>query len=279
MFAGDNRLKMMSWNVHGMGIFERPANHTTDDRIIEMIKTEAPDILCLSEFYTLHNNALKPYSTLLMKACGYKEFRFSYDNTLGTKIYLGTAVFSRFPISNFSTHALHKRRDGQVDVQMLQYDVQLPDSQMLRVFFTHLQSFLLSDGEKTYIEEVRDRDTDLIVAKSRPYIRRFGEAYVKRAIQADTAAAIIARSPYPVMLCGDFNDLPGSYTYGKLQGSLCDAFSEHGSGLGRTYNRFSPTLRIDYVFYDPHFLHIIGYHSPATSLSDHNPVIANFELK
>src|SRR5690606_38970774 len=123
------------------------------------------------------------------------------------------------------------------------------------------------------------RDREMAVDESRSYLRRCGEAYVKRAIQADSAARIIAKSPYPVLLCGDFNDLPGSYTYQTMRGNLKDAFAARGRGLGRTYNLFSPTLRIDYVFYDPALLRIIGFQSLATTLSDHNPVIANFEIK
>ncbi len=279
MAPGAGRLKLMSWNVHGLGIFDRPADASTDDKILDMIRTEAPDILCLTEFYTVYNNALKPYTTALMKANGYQEFRFKYDNTLGSKIYLGVAIFSRYPIKDYKVYSLHRRADQQDDVQLMQFDVQLPGGKIVRTFFTHLQSFLLSDGEKTYLEEVKHRDRDMAVAQSRSYLIRFGEAYVKRAIQADSAARIMARSPYPALLCGDFNDLPGSYTYQTMRGKLRDAFTERGRGLGRTYNLFSPTLRIDYVFFDPSLLRIIGFRSPHTELSDHNPVIANFEIR
>lgn len=279
MDPGPQRLKVMSWNVHGLGIFDRPVNSTTDDKILRQIKEEAPDILCLTEFYTIYNNALKPYSTALMQACGYREFRFKYDNTLGSKIYLGVAIFSRYPISGYKVYSLHRRDDGQDDVQLMQYDIHMPDGKIVRGFFTHLQSFLLSDGEKTYLEEVKHRDRQISEDASRSYVRRFGEAYVKRAIQADSAARIIAKSPYPVILCGDFNDLPGSYTYNTMRRGLKDAFVEQGRGLGRTYNLFSPTLRIDYIFYDPKMLDIIGFRTPSTRLSDHNPVIANFEVK
>lgn len=274
-----DRIKVMSWNVHGMGIFDKPVNRTTDDRIMELIDKEAPDVLCLTEFYTLHNNALKPYATEIMRRGGYKEYRFRYDNTLGTKVYLGTAIFSRYPILNYQVHPLHTRNDGQDDVQLMQYDIRLKGGRNLRVFFTHLQSFLLSDGEKTYLEEVRNRDRELQVGESMPYLRRFGEAYVKRAIQADSAASLVGKSPFPVIVCGDFNDLPGSYTYQRMRTGLKDAFLEKGWGLGRTYNRIAPTIRIDYIFHDDEELELMGYKSIPTQLSDHYPLVANYRFR
>ncbi len=270
--SSTGHLKVMTWNVHGMGIFDRPANRETDDSIIAFIQRESPDILCLPEFYTMYNNARKPYSTNILMRCGYREFRFKDDNTLGQKIYLGTAIFSKYPIRSFQDIPLHKY------VYLLQCDVVLPSSQIVRTYFIHLQSFLLSSREKTYIEEVKHRNQDIKIAQSRSFVRRFGEAYVKRAVQADSAAGIIAPSPYPVIICGDFNDLPGSYTYTKMKGKLADAFTQKGTGFGRTFNLFSPTLRIDYIFYDPAFLSITGYYSPHTRFSDHNPVIACFKM-
>jgi len=269
---GPHKLKIMTWNIHGLGIYDKPVDPTTDDKIIDFIYKESPDILCLPEFYTIYSNALKPYSSEILKKCGYKEYRFKDDNSLGVKIYLGTAIFSKYPIRAFKDIPLHKY------VYLLQCDVRLPDNQTLRTYFIHLQSFMLTDRDKSYIEDVKHREQELPFAQTRSYIKRFGNAYEKRAIQADSAADMIAQSPYPVVICGDFNDLPGSYTYNTMKGKLNDVFSEKGRGFGRTYNLFLPTLRIDYIFYDPTFLKLVGYKSVKTNLSDHNPVIANFEL-
>ncbi len=276
-----DQIKVMSWNVHGMGIFDRtPAGAGADEKIMARIVDEKPDILCLAEFYTTYNNVLKPYSTAILKRNGFKEFRFQYDNTLGTKVYLGTGIFCRYPITDFKMNALHTRSDGQVDVVLLQYDVTLPTGRTIRVFFTHLQSFLLSDKEKTYLEEVKHQNEEIGKGRAKSFMRRFGEAYVKRAIQAERAAEIIAQSPYPALICGDFNDLPGSYTYEQMRaGKLKDAFSEGGFGLGRSYNLFSSTLRIDYILYDPAALRITGMKTVKTNLSDHNPVIATFKVR
>ena len=277
--AGGAALKVLTWNVHGMGIFDRPRKTGTDERIIEYIREAAPDVVCLPEFYTIYSNALKPYSTTILNQCGFREFRFKYDNTLGVRIFLGVAVFSKYPLQGFETYVLHHDNQNNDDVVMLKADIEMPNGQMVRFFFTHLQSFMLSDGEKTYLEEVKHRDKDITAARSKTFVRRFGEAYVKRAVQADSAAKIIAKSPYPVVVCGDFNDLPGSYTYTTIKGRLDDAFVQGGRGFGRTYNLFSPTLRIDYLFYDPKAMQLERYESPKTSLSDHNPVMATFRLR
>ncbi|MBZ0097799.1 MAG: endonuclease/exonuclease/phosphatase family protein, partial [Taibaiella sp.] len=100
----------------------------------------------------------------------------------------------------------------------------------------------------------------------------------RRAREVKVAKSVIDASPYPVVICGDLNDLPGSYTYTQMREGLNDAFLQRGRGLGRTYSRLSPTLRIDYIFYAPASFGCIGYKSPYTSLSDHNPVITNLEI-
>ena len=273
MAAGPQRLKVMEWNIHGLGIFDRPRNNDIDDSIMAFIQKEQPDILCLPEFYTIYSNALKPYSSTILTRNGYKEFRFQSDNTLGQKIYLGTAVFSKYPLRGFRAIPLAQY------VYLLECDMELPGNKIVRCYFTHLQSVLLLDKDKKMIEDAQDDKKDMGVDDSKSILHRLSLAYQRRASQADSAAAIMKQSPYPIIFCGDFNDLPCSYTYTTIKGKLGDAFADKGRGFGRTFNLFSPTIRIDHILYDRDLLHIIGYSSPKTKLSDHNPVIANFEVK
>lgn len=162
----------------------------------------------------------------------------------------------------------------------MQGDVSLPHNDTLRFFFVHLNTFGLSDYDKAYLEEIGKKDSDLKkdLKRTSTYIGKFNFAFARRAREADAAREIINKSPYPVVVCGDLNDLPGSYTYTTIKGELKDAFLEKGFGIGRTYNQLAPTLRIDHMLYDGDYLNCLGYKSPYTSLSDHNPVIANFEI-
>lgn len=270
----ERTLKVMTWNVHGMGIFNKPRNKEFEKRIITYLQEQDADILCLPEYYTPRNNILKPHSQHILRNSGYKEYRFNVDNDLGPNSYLGTAFFSKYPIRNYEVHTLSKY------IFMLQSDVLLPGNVTMRMFFVHLNTFGLSDNEKAYIEDVKHRkkDIDSSFDLSKSFAGKFAQAFVRRAEEAVKAVAVIKQSPHPVLICGDFNDLPGSYTYTIFRSDLKDAFIEKGRGLGRTYSQISPTLRIDHIFYDPAALRIIGFETPRSDLSDHNPVIANFEI-
>jgi endonuclease/exonuclease/phosphatase family metal-dependent hydrolase len=103
------------------------------------------------------------------------------------------------------------------------------------------------------------------------------QAYIQRAEQVDILAKHIQSSPYPVIVCGDFNDTPVSYTYNKLSKNLQDAFVESGSGIGNTFRGNFPYVRIDYVLYSPS-LKLHHYHTEKVNWSDHFPVMTNFTI-
>ena len=89
---------------------------------------------------------------------------------------------------------------------------------------------------------------------------------------------MIAASPYPAIVLGDFNDTPVSYTYKKMRGDLEDTFINAGSGFAYTYNRLFSMLRIDYIFHSPRY-DTETYHSEDLPWSDHNPVFVRLRKK
>lgn len=270
-----NGLKIMSWNVHGLGLYDRPVDKTRPEKMFALVEQQQPDVFCMLEFYTNTDGSNKKASDYFRKA-GYKEYRFTYDNDLGAKIFIGNAVFSKYPLSNFEEVWIDQH------IKMMHCDVILPNDQKIRLFVVHLQSFLLADKDKAFIEEVK-ANTEKLEQKpgySKTFLEKLHNSYLKRAPQAILARAEMDKSPYPSILCADLNDVPCSYTYTTIKGNMKDAFEEKGKGLGRTYNLISPTLRIDYILYNDAALKLIGYESISTpNLSDHNPVIANFTLK
>ena len=101
--------------------------------------------------------------------------------------------------------------------------------------------------------------------------KKLKTAYSRRAEQVDNLVSCIHNSPFPVILCGDFNDTPNSYAYQQLATGLDDAFMESGQGLGNTYIGKLPSYRIDYVLYSDYFTSW-QCHRDMVKFSDHYPV-------
>jgi endonuclease/exonuclease/phosphatase (EEP) superfamily protein YafD len=101
---------------------------------------------------------------------------------------------------------------------------------------------------------------------------------VIRARQADRIRVMMDESSYPLIVCGDFNDTPASYTYRKIKGDLEDSFLAAGKGYGYTYRYLRKLLRIDYLFYSPGVFRATRYYSPDLEYSDHKPVIVSLDV-
>ena len=81
----------------------------------------------------------------------------------------------------------------------------------------------------------------------------------------------VETSPYPVIVCGDFNDTPLSYTYNQFNKSLIDAFRNCSSGIGPTYIGRVPAGRIDYIFHSKS-LNSMDFKIQEGEYSDHRAV-------
>ena len=99
-----------------------------------------------------------------------------------------------------------------------------------------------------------------------------------RAVQARTIAKAIEQSPYPVIVCGDFNDVPQSYTYHQIKGKLRDALFDAGSwGYTYTFHSHGMLVRIDHVLIDPSFTPINSF-VDKVNYSDHYPIMNYFKI-
>ena len=147
------------------------------------------------------------------------------------------------------------------------------DGRPLRIFNVHFQTTSISQS-KAEIERLRekgitDRDGkkafDLIMERMR------FNAY-KRTEQVNAVRNAMDRTGRTVILCGDFNDTPASYTYKEIKKEMVDGFKSCGKGYAYTYKGMLRLLRLDYIFYAPG-MEGIRYYSPNLYWSDHNPVL------
>jgi endonuclease/exonuclease/phosphatase (EEP) superfamily protein YafD len=98
-----------------------------------------------------------------------------------------------------------------------------------------------------------------------------------RAQQADQVAREIKDSEIPVIVCGDFNDVPYSYVYKTMLGDLVDGFKECGKGFMSTMRGRKFKVRIDYIFHSEE-LEGETYYREEMNYSDHYPIFMKIAL-
>ncbi|MBK6345563.1 MAG: endonuclease/exonuclease/phosphatase family protein [Bacteroidales bacterium] len=131
----------------------------------------------------------------------------------------------------------------------------------------------MSREDYLFVSELTNQAEDQVLfsENSKKILRKFKQAFISRASEAREVAEQIKQSPFPVIVCGDFNDTPSSYTYKKMSEGLSDAFKESGRGFGQTYAGRFPSFRIDYILHDPE-MQSSGFRRTRVPLSDHYPV-------
>ena len=117
----------------------------------------------------------------------------------------------------------------------------------IRIYNAHLQSFRLKKKSLELFDEKIDMNE--IQNESKPLLVQLYRSSLKRSKQVDVLAAHIESCRFKVILAGDFNDTPISYTYNRLTRILTDGFKEGGSGIGTTYKGPLFGLRIDYIMH------------------------------
>ena len=177
--------------------------------------------------------------------------------------------FSKYPIIDTGIFDFGQEDNAQ---QLIYADIQLRNT-TVRVFSIHLQSVRFGTQEYESLSQMKRSEKDGF-KDSRTIIGKLKRGYQARSVQADIVNDFIRKSPYPVILCGDFNDVPNSYAYETIGKGLQNAFEEKGVGLGRTFSGIAPTLRIDNIFIGPQY-QVSQFIRVNKKLSDHFPIIAD----
>ncbi len=260
-------IKVISFNVRLFDLYNWFHNKETRQNIFEFLKKESPDIICFQEFYTSDKKdpAFRNADTLKY----YLQAAFSQlEYTVNLKSdHWGIATYSKYPIVRKGAKHFAKK-GGNIFIMS---DIKIGED-TVRVFNTHLESIHFGWSDYKFIQNLNNDEIEQDEIKgSLTILRRLKKAFVKRAVQVDVLHDSISASPHPVIVCGDFNDTPSSYTYSIISKNLTDAFRESGSGAGKTYAGPFPSFRIDYIFHDKK-IKSAAYRTIKEKLSDHYPV-------
>ena len=281
MPAPKNGLRIMSWNVAQFDVMKYKQKPDTYREMMRLVNEYKPDIACFQEM--VGGDTLADLNTpYYRKYSFYSIFEFAHKLSMPDYFYtynfkenflnqqhFGVIIFSRYPIINKKTisQAPHDYNST------FQYVDIVRGTDTVRVFNLHLQSLRFTATNLQYIQNPSIK-TEVDVEKSKNLLSKFKKGFLRRQRQADTVRAAIDESPYPVIVCGDFNDVPNSYPYDKIGNDLQDAFVKKGIGMGRTFSGIAPTLRIDHIFVDKRFA-VEQFIRIPRKLSDHFPIIAD----
>lgn len=265
-------LRVVSWNIQSFNGFtkNKEARKMVRTELVASILKFEPDVVCLQEFNHKEGNNPESDNLSLFKK-NYPYHHFSKDYIRGSGEYQsGCIIFSKYPIANI----------GKVKypvAESLIYADLVKGNDTIRVFNTHLQSFKFKEADYSDLEKIRDQDDEGLRA-SKNIVRKMRLAFKRRGVQAGIVRDELNKSPYPSLICGDFNDVPNSYTYFHIKQNWQDAFLKKGFGIGRSFIALAPTLRIDYILADPSF-HVKMFDMVDEGLSDHIMLVSDLQLK
>jgi endonuclease/exonuclease/phosphatase family metal-dependent hydrolase len=275
-----NSFSVISWNVHLFNFFEKGGK--PDPLMISKVKQQHADVFCAQELvFSLQPNSSFTLEKLKEKL-GYKYAIAGNDRAFGvhTDIRTNNERYHPFCLAIFSKHPIIQWKKIQTMPEynhtFLWADIKIKND-TIRFFNIHLQSMYFAKNDYEFIEHIDQQNVDQVSNQGINILRKVKNANYLRAIQMQEVKKEILKSPHPVILSGDFNDVPNSYAYQQVNRYLLDAFLKKGWGIGRTFSKLSPTLRIDYIFTDPS-LQINSFHIHDWKMSDHKGIEASISL-
>ena len=225
--------------------------------------------------------AIRCYKDELNRKYPYRSYPYNDD----------VAILSRYPFSinaivpPIKGYDVFSQFSDVVHYATLSFDVTLK-GRNLRFISTHLHSYGLTNAEKQLAGASVQGEMD-VERGSRVYglslSQKLKRAFSLRASEAQQLRSAIDNCPHDVIVCGDFNDVAGSFAHRTIAGDdLRDAWSECGWGYQPTYAKYRFFFHIDHILYRGAMRAVDAqvYHPPVTThtSSDHYPLVVKFEF-
>ena len=182
------------------------------------------------------------------------------------------AIYSNYPQINKGTVSIKGERMNNTCI----FSDILIFSDTIRIYNIHLASNWFDKSDLDFIENP-EISKQAIRKGLFGITKRLKISFQKRAIQVEVIKKHMQNSPYPIVLCGDFNDTPNSFAYHTISKGMQDAFLEKGSGLGSTFLGKIPFLRIDHILHSPS-LKTQSFIIHKEKLSDHKAIESKLAL-
>lgn len=265
--TGAKYIKLTSYNVKNL------SNDNVDlldnevrSGIITYLNSNGSDLLCLQELMIIHPDPEGFIDSLsrVFELPNHAYARYSEKNKRKMDAIF---IFSRFPVIRSGQLSYENEYNYAVFADIV------AEGDTFRIYNIHLESIRLRQEDYSFISglDLQFEKDENIKDNAIRIFKKLKTAFAKRAVQVNILKTSIKQSPYPVILCGDFNDTPNSYAYHTLTRDLNDAFLESGRGFGNTYIGKMPSFRIDFILIDGNF-HAREFKIDPVRYSDHYPI-------
>lgn len=213
-----NTLNVLSYNVRLFNAYEKDPDVDASIIFSEIISEQTPDVICVQEYY-------KP------NTIDFSAYPHQYIHFKSGRAKLGHAIFSKFPIIKTGYFDFEDTYNNTIYADVLK------GNDTIRIYNVHLQSL----GIIPRLSFLQESDKQQLR-------KRVSRAFNKQQYQVEAILEHKNKISHRVLVCGDFNNTPFSYTYRKFNGGMQDAFRERGNGLGTTFEFEKFPMRIDYIF-------------------------------
>lgn len=265
--APEGCIKVVSWNTNGFGS-KCEDKEQGRQAAWEYLRNSDADIICLQESH-IWGPTLETFLNS-MDSLGYESHE-----------YRSSLFLSRLPILShdsidYETTAVKGLLGNGSMAYRLKYG-----GDTITVVNNHLESNRLKDSLKTeYVESLEGTEYGRMKQSGRTIASRLANSVTIRAPQVDSLAAFVCRPENRnIILCGDFNDTPISYTYQTLKSHLTSAYRQSGRGIGLSYNQKGFWVRIDHIFVGKPWQTYNTYIDNSVDVSDHFPIVSWLKME
>lgn len=259
----DGTLKVMSYNAHGFrGLDDIPLSKENNELADFLIQSDC-DIICLQE-------AEQSYLTENMKARLHEKYP---SNRIDTRhsTSVSVAIYSKYKILAADSIPYESAANFSMVYTL---DV---DGDTVYVINNHLETTGLTVDDRNQFRSMMKGELQKEEAKdeSRSVIAKLGRSSSIRAQQARAVADYISTlKGKRLIVCGDFNDNPVSYTRYTVAKGLTDSFVSSGNGFGWSFCHHGMRVRIDNILCSEDFAPQKCIVDDKVRFSDHFPIIS-----
>ena len=239
-----NGFSIMSYNVRLFNAYHWIKKKGINVDISNYLKDQFPEILVLQEY---KND----------KQTDFSQYPYKFIILKGKKRKAGLVIYSKYKIIAKGNLGFKNTYNNAIWA-----DIVIKED-TLRIYNVHLQSYKIVNPENLV-----DQDKKVVGNKLRRVLK-------KQYHQAEVVAQHAAKSPYPVVITGDFNNTAFSGPYHVLNSGRKDAFVEAGEGNGMTWRYKWIPLRIDFILSDEKKMQVLQFETLNNfRYSDHFPIKA-----